>query len=84
MLIEFSDARGNLLAYRCQVAAQRSRRADSIRTRGRSRLRLRSVQDLVAGAVSDNPTRDELRLAVAGGLESLDVNFDLIVNLGSQ
>jgi len=34
--------------------------------------------------ISDDPARDELRLAVAGGLESPDVNFDLVVDVGYE
>jgi chromosome condensin MukBEF MukE localization factor len=81
MLVEFSDARRNLLAKRCQVAAQRRRRADSIGTCGSSSGSLRCVEDFAAVAISDDPARDQLRLAVAGGLEALDVDFELVVDL---
>jgi hypothetical protein len=81
MLVEFSDARRNLLAQRRQVAAQRHRRANSIGTRGRAARSLGGVEDFAAVAISDDPARDQLRLAVAGGLEALDVDFELVVDL---
>jgi hypothetical protein len=52
MLVEFSDARRNLLAQRRQVAAQRHRRANSIGTRGRAARSLGGVEDFAAVAIS--------------------------------
>ena len=64
MLFEFSDARANLLAQRRQVTAQRRRRANSIGTRGPAGRSLGGVEDFAAVAISDDPARDQLRLAI--------------------
>ena len=82
MLVDLGGARRNLLAQRRQVTAQGRRRGGLVGACGRSGGSFRSIEDFGAQAVSDDPVRDELRLAVTGGLEPLDVNFDLVINLG--
>ena len=58
MLVKLGDARCNLFAQRRQVVAERRRRAGLVRANRRAGLGLRSVQDLAAMTVVNDPAGD--------------------------
>src|ERR1035437_6942290 len=72
----------DLAAQIAHRAAERRRRICGIAgLEGLRQIGLRRVEDVLAGGVENRPFRRQLRVALAVGLEAIDVNLDLEIDM---
>ena len=72
----------DLAAQIADRAAKRRRRIGDIAGLGGLRqIGLHRVEDVLAGGVEDRPFRRQLRVALAVGLEAIDVNLNLLIDM---
>jgi len=81
--VEFGKLGCNFVAEDGEIVAQRDRWTRFVRSHRGARCCFRSVQ-IFAPAVFDDPSRDQLRLPVGGGLKALNVNDDLIIDVSAD
>ena len=81
--MEFCKLGGNFVAEGGEIVAQRDRWTRFARAHRGARSCFRSVQ-IFAPAVFDDPSRDQLRLPVGGGLKALNVNDNLIIDVSAD